>query len=229
MIQPNTVITGDSLTILRNMEPESVDMVITDPPYGIDYQSGRKEKDRRLAKISNDKAPFIWWIYDAARVLKSRGGVLCFSRWDVQQVFIDALRLAGLTVKSVIVWDRQAHGMGDLKAQFAPRHDVVIFATKGRFEFPGKRPDDVIACPKVGNSNLIHPNEKPVALLERLIEATTEPGALILDPFAGSGSTLAAAAKTGRQYIGIEIDPKYSQIAADRAAEQQKGATTHER
>lgn len=74
MIQPNTVITGDSLTILRNMEPESVDMVITDPPYGIDYQSGRKEKDRRLAKISNDKAPFIWWIYDAARVLKSRGG-----------------------------------------------------------------------------------------------------------------------------------------------------------
>ena len=74
MIQPNTVITGDSLTILRNMEPESVDMVITDPPYGIDYQSGRKEKDRRLAKISNDKAPFIWGIYDAARVLKSRGG-----------------------------------------------------------------------------------------------------------------------------------------------------------
>lgn len=74
MIQPNTVITGDSLTILRNMEPESVDMVITDPPYGIDYQSGRKEKDRRLAKISNDKAPFIWWIYDAARVLKSGGG-----------------------------------------------------------------------------------------------------------------------------------------------------------
>lgn len=74
MIQPNTVITGDSLTILRNMEPESVDMVITDPPYGIDYQSGRKEKDRRLAKISNDKAPFIWWIYDAARVLKSWGG-----------------------------------------------------------------------------------------------------------------------------------------------------------
>ena len=225
MIQPNTVITGDSLTILRSMEAESVDMVITDPPYGIDYQSNRKEKDRRLAKISNDKAPFIWWIYDAARVVKSRGGVLCFARWDVQQVFVDALELAGLTVKSVIVWDRQAHGMGDLKASFAPRYDVIIFAVKGRFEFPGKRPDNVIACPKVGNAALIHPNEKPVALLERLIEATTEPGALILDPFAGSGSTLAAAAKTGRQYIGIELDPKYSQIAADRAAEHQKGAT----
>ena len=70
----NTVICGDSLTVLRQMADESVDMVITDPPYGIDYQSARKTKDRRLAKISNDKAPFIWWIYDAARVLKSRGG-----------------------------------------------------------------------------------------------------------------------------------------------------------
>ena len=135
------------------------------------------------------------------------------------------MRLAGLTVKSVIVWDRQAHGMGDLKASFAPRHDVVIFATKGSFAFPGRRPDDAIACPKVGNASLIHPNEKPVALLERLVEATTEPNDIVLDPFAGSGSTLAAAAKTGRRYIGIEIDPKYSEIAAKRAAEYQKGDT----
>ena len=79
----------------------------------------------------------------------------------------------------------------------------------------------------VGNQSLTHPNEKPVALLEQLIEATTIPGALILDPFAGSGSTLAAAAKTGRQYIGIEIDEQYSKLAATRAAEHhQKGETT---
>lgn len=225
MIQPNTVITGDSLTVLRSMDDESIDMVITDPPYGIDYQSGRKEKERRLAKIKNDKAPFIWWIYDAARVVKRGGGVLCFARWDVQQTFADALRLAGLTVKSVIVWDKKAHGMGDLKGSFAPRYEVIIFTTKGRFELPGKRPDDLIACAKVGNQNLTHPNEKPVELLEQLIEATTTPGALILDPFAGSGSTLVAAAKTGRKYIGIEIDEHYSHLAATRAAEYQKGET----
>lgn len=74
MIQANTVITGDSLTVLRSIEGDSVDMIITDPPYGIDYQSGRKEKASRLAKIANDKAPFIWWIYDAARVVKRGGG-----------------------------------------------------------------------------------------------------------------------------------------------------------
>lgn len=78
MIQPNTVITGDSLTVLRSMDDESIDMVITDPPYGIDYQSARKEKERRLPKISNDKTPFIWWIYDAARVVKRGGGGTLF-------------------------------------------------------------------------------------------------------------------------------------------------------
>lgn len=117
--------------------------------------------------------------------------------------------------------------MGNLKGSFAPRYEAIIFATKGRYELPGKRPDDLIACAKVGNQSLTHPNEKPVALLEQLIEATTIPGALILDPFAGSGSTLAAAAKTGRQYIGIEIDEQYSKLAATRAAEHhQKGETT---
>lgn len=78
MIQANTVITGDSLTVLRDMEADSVDMVITDPPYGIDYQSGRKEKASRLAKTANDKTPFIWWIYDAARVVKRGGGGTLF-------------------------------------------------------------------------------------------------------------------------------------------------------
>ena len=78
MIQTNTVITGDCMSVLRDMATESIDMVITDPPYGIDYQSRRREKARRIAKIANDKAPFIWWIYDAARILKRGGGGTLF-------------------------------------------------------------------------------------------------------------------------------------------------------
>lgn len=138
-IKPGAVIHGDCLTVLRQMEAGSVDMVITDPPYGVDYQSNRprsKNPAARFDKIANDKTPFIWWIYDAYRVLKEGGGALCFSRWDVQQVFMDALRLAGFTVKSVLVWDRMHHGMGDLKGSFAPRYDTCIFAAKGRYILP---------------------------------------------------------------------------------------------
>lgn len=204
LIQENTIIHGDSLTVLRQMEPESVDAIITDPPYGINYHSTTDKS------IVNDKSPFIWWLYDACRVLKSgdsgRGCLVCFTRWDVQQVFIDAMRLAGFVVKSEVIWDKVHHGMGDTKAQFAPSHENIIFAVKGKFSFPGHRPKDLITYQKLGSAQMIHPTEKPVGLLASLITAVTKPGDLLVDPFAGSGSTLVAAKKTGRRFIGIEID-----------------------
>jgi len=215
-IKPGAIIHGDCLTVLRQMETDSVDMVITDPPYGVDFQSTRPAEHKRKAKIANDKSPFIWWLYDAYRVLREGGGVLCFSRWDVQQAFIDAMKIAGFTIKSVLVWDRLHHGMGDLKGNFAPRYDTCIFATKGRYLLPGKRPADVIQCQRINGAELVHPNEKPLDLMRHLIEATTAPGAIILEPFAGSGSTLVAAALTGRQYIGVEISAEYHAIAQQR-------------
>jgi site-specific DNA-methyltransferase (adenine-specific) len=218
---PNTLTNADCLTVLRQMEPESVDMIITDPPYGVDYQSTRAAKENRREKIAGDKSPFIWWIYDAYRVLVE-GGALVFSRWDVQQVFIDALKIAGFVVKSVLVWDRMHHGMGDLKGSFAPRYDTCILAVKGRYTLPGGRPDDVIQCQRLNGAEMVHPNEKPIALMRQMIEATTAPDALILDPFAGSGSTLAAAALTGRRYVGVEISAEYHAIAERRALDAAK-------
>ena len=216
---PNTLINGDALTILRQMEAESVDFIITDPPYGVDFQSGRVEKARRKEKIANDKTPFIWWLYDAFRVLTVGGGLLCFSRWDVQQVFIDAMKIAGFSVKSVIVWDRMVHGMGDLKSTFAPRYDTCIFAVKGSYTFPNGRPVDVIQSQRINGVDLRHPNEKPLDLMLRLIEATTKPNDLILDPFAGSGTTLVAALQSGRRYIGVEISLQHYETAQRRLYE----------
>ena len=80
-IKPGAVINEDCLTVLRQMEPDCVDMVITDPPYGVDFQSNRsrsKDPTARFEKIANDKAPFIWWLYDAYRVLKKKGGSIGF-------------------------------------------------------------------------------------------------------------------------------------------------------
>ena len=77
-INPNTLINDDALTVLRQMQDDSIDFIITDPPYGVDFQSGRVEKARRKDKIANDKSPFIWWLYDAYRVLTGGGGCPLF-------------------------------------------------------------------------------------------------------------------------------------------------------
>lgn len=207
----NTIIHGDSLSVLRGLPDGCIDAVITDPPYGIGYES------RTGARVKNDKSPFIWFLYDAFRVLKPNGGALaCFTRWDVQQAFIDAMRIAGFVVKSEVVWDKVSHGMGDTKAQFAPSHENILFAVRGKYAFPGARPRDVLTHKKLGSASRVHPTEKPVGLLEDIITSVTRPGDLILDPFAGSGSTLAAAKQTGRRYIGVELDAGHFETARQR-------------
>lgn len=195
------------------MESETVDAVITDPPYGINYVS------QKGAKIKNDNAPFIWFLYDTFRVLKPGGTLICFTRWDVEQTFIDAIKLAGFQVKSEVIWDKVYHGMGDTKAAFSPTHENAVFAIKGKFSFPGHRPKDVISFPKLNSSKMIHPTEKPVGLMTSIITSITKPGDLILDPFSGSGSVLVAAKKSGRRYIGIELDDEHFENSTRRVAE----------
>jgi site-specific DNA-methyltransferase (adenine-specific) len=201
------------------MPDDSVDAVITDPPYGIDFHSTfRQDKSRHFPKIANDKAPYIWWLHDAARVLKPRGALLCFTRYDTEEAFRFAIRLAGLHPKAQVIWDKRLYGVGDCLGDFSLQHENIIFATKRRFLFPNRRPSSVIPLQRLSSKRLTHPNEKPVELLKMLIEAVTKPGELVLDPFVGSGTTAVAAKALGRQYIGIECDPGYARLARLRLA-----------
>lgn len=211
-----TIYHGDSLDVLRTLPDASVDAVVTDPPYGIDYQSGRVEKERRRARIANDTQPFVWWLYDAFRVTRDGGALICFCRWDVQEAFRAAIEWAGFTVKSQVIWDRKHHGMGDLHASFAPMHDVVWFATKGDFRFPAGRPVSVVSSPRLDGAELQHPNQKPVELMAYLVRSVARAGSTVLDPFMGSGSTVVAAVQEGCNAIGIELDLDYCELAARR-------------
>jgi site-specific DNA-methyltransferase (adenine-specific) len=212
----NKVVSGDCLDIMRGIPSESVNAIITDPPYGIDYQSNARKGTKKLPKILNDQHPFIWWLYDANRILKDGGALICFCRWDVQEAFRSAIEWAGFDVKSQVIWDRVLYGMGDLKGAFAPSHDVIWFAVKGKFAFPNKRPKSVIVSQRVNGSSLTHPNEKPVDLMEQLIVSVTREGETVCDPFMGSGTTAIAALNTGRHFIGIEKDIKYVELANER-------------
>lgn len=208
-----TLINGDCLTELRKLPDGRVHAVIGDPPYGISYQS---KHSRRFNLLANDARPFHWWLFDAQRILADGGVLLCFCRGDVQDVFKDAITHAGLHVRSQVIWDREYHGAGDCASTFAPQHDVIWFATKGRFAFPNGRPRSVLRCPKVSPRELVHPTQKPVRLLRPLVEKVTRPNQLVLDPTAGSGSTGVACLQIGRRFIGIELDPDFAKTARCR-------------
>ena len=211
---------GDCLEVMPTLEAGSVDMILADPPYGMNFQSQRKKnKADWKPKIANDKSPFIWWLRDASRLLKDGGCLICFCRWDSWQRFADACEVAGLTVKNQIVWDKMNHTTGDLKGSPGTRHEIAIFATKGRFIFSGKRPQTLAAFKKISPAKLQHPNEKPVDLMEWLVNHYSAAGDTVLDPFTGVSPVGVACANTGRNFIGIELDPGYFEIAQKRIAE----------
>ena len=216
MVARNTIIRGDCLTILRTLPDNSVDTIITDPPFGIDYQSSRTDKTKRKPKIANDKSPFIWWMYDAFRVLKDPAPLICFTRFDTEEDFRWAMGIAGFRPRAQVIWDKRTHGMGDLKGNFAPQHENIIFATKGKYAFPYGRPKSILSHCRVSPGKLLHPNEKPESLLADLVNSLTRPGELILDPFIGSGVTAIVARQLGRDYLGIELNPEYIEIAKRR-------------
>lgn len=214
---------GDCLERMKEIPGGSVDMVLADPPYGIDFQSQwKKDKTKWRPKIANDKSPFVGWLDDAYRLLKDGGCAVVFCRWDVWFDFQQAAEEAGFRVKEQIVWDKMNHGTGDLRGSPGSRHEVALFLVKGRFLFHGKRPQTVLQHKKVAAARLAHPNEKPVPLMEALVSAYCPPNGLVFDPFTGVSPVGVACANTGRSFIGIELDPGYFDIAKNRIAEAAK-------
>jgi len=204
---------GDCLEVMRDMPDNSVDAVVTDPPYGIGYVSNMRKKS--FGVMQSDDITNAAWLIFMVRLLKDTGAIYCFSRWDVLGIWKSLFEFFGLSVKNCIVWDKGLFGMGDLEGAFAPTHEMILFASRGRHILRGKRAADIIKINRVG-SKRDHPTEKPVELMRELILKSTNPGDTILDPFMGSGTTIIAAIQTGRNAIGIEIDETYYKIAEKR-------------
>jgi len=183
---------------------ESIDLVITDPPYGIDYQSARRIDWQRKAKIQGDDE-FPLWIFT---VLEPSVALFVWCRWDLLRIFP--------APKSFIVWDKGVHSMGDLEHEYGRQWEAVAFYPGPEHSFI-RRPIDIIRCLRVAPEQMVHPNEKPVGAIKPLIYA--HPPGLILDPFMGSGTTLRAAKDLNRKAIGIEIEERYCEIAAKRMSQ----------
>jgi site-specific DNA-methyltransferase (adenine-specific) len=192
-----TIYHGDCREILPGLP--KVEIILSDPPYGIDYQSSRRTVEFRKPKIVGDDA-FPLWIF----AQNPSVAMMLWCRWDI----LPSLPMPD----SFIVWDKLRHGMGDLKHEFGRQWEAVAFYAGAEHEFT-HRPVDVIRSPCITPEKLRHPNEKPVGAIIPLIRCHK---GTILDPFMGSGTTLVAAKQLGRKAIGIEIEEKYCEIAVKR-------------
>ena len=210
------IIHGDFRDAIAGVESESVDMVLCDPPYGMGVQSGHRNQAHR--EIAGDKT--LEWLDDFSdqifRVSKNNTAHYVFCSFHHIDKFKHSLE-RNFKVKNILIWEKNNTSMGDLKGDFAPKYEMILFLHKGRRLINGKRDPNIMKFSKTGNK--LHPTQKPVDLLEYLIEKFSAPGELVLDPFMGSGSTGVACENKGRKFLGIEIDREYFDIASERLNE----------
>ena len=212
---------GDCLEVMDNIEDESVDLVVTDPPYLMDYQSNRRKKEDRFDKIKNDKGNYILiqeYLVECHRIMKDNTAIYCFCSWHNIDFFKQEFEKY-FKLKNIIVWNKNNHGTGDLKGSYAPRHEFILFGHKGRTLLREKRIADVIDCAKIPSKRLTHPTEKPQELLEVFIKQSSDEDSIVFDGFMGTGSCGIVANKLNRRFIGIELEEKYFEIAKNRIEE----------
>jgi DNA modification methylase len=206
-ILTNTILNADCLKAMPMLQSGSVNFILTDPPYITRYKS---RDGRTVPNDDNDN-----WLKPAFaemhRVLAQDSFCVSFYGWPMADRFMQAYRAAGFRVVGHLMFPkRYASSTRFLKYQ----HESAHLLAKGNPNAPEKPIGDVIAWQYTGNH--YHPTQKPLAALTPIIEAFSRPGDTVLDPFAGSGSSLLAAKTLGRSYIGIELDAKYHAIARKR-------------
>lgn len=217
-----TVWHGDARDVLATFPRECVDLVLTDPPYGVEWQSNwRDQPFEQLAgdgSHDEDRAVISEIIEHCVRVVGQVRHLYVFGPGDV---------LEGQKVSEVVelIWDKGTIGTGDLTAVWGPGHERINF-TVSRYRHAGRaggrslparlRKGSVLRFTRPTGRKVRHPSEKPVPLLRELIESSTRQGDIVLDPFAGTGATGVAALLSGRRAILVEKDGKWIPDIVDR-------------
>lgn len=201
------MVLGDCIDVMGKIPTGAIDFILTDPPYLVGF------KDRGGREIANDKSDE--WLVPASkemyRVLKPNSLAVSFYGWNRVDKFVNAWKTAGFRIVGHLVFTKPYSS----KATFVGyRHECAYLLAKGKPPLPESPIPDVLEWEYSGNRH--HPTEKPVSTLAPIIEAFTRPGDIVLDPFAGSGSTCVAAAKLGRRFIGVELLPQYHKEAIGR-------------
>ena len=206
------LIQGDCLELMKNIEDGSIDLVITDPPYGTNLTPQRKNGKFKNTKVINDDN--LNWLSTLVDELYrvSKNTVCIFCGWQT----IDKFKLAfenKCIVKNILVWNKDWFGMGN---NYRPNYELILLLCKTNVKTKSKNKSNILTYRRLSPQKMKHSCEKPIPLLEDLILELSDENNIILDCFMGSGSTGEACLCNNRKFIGVEIDEKYFNIAKDR-------------
>lgn len=221
----------DCLDGLREVPDHSVDLIVTDPPYFLSMghagckdtafavNSDQVNSNRTFGGLSIAKPFYKQLFQEFRRVLKPNGAFYYFTDWRGYAFYFPIIN-AELPVRNLIVWDK----LGGPGSYYTFAHELIIFGTAApKLLHKGGtnvwRIKAFSSGAKSTDGEKVHPTQKPVELIKKMVEDSTEPGAVVLDTFMGSGTTAVACLKSGRQFIGFEQDEKYHAIAQRRIAE----------
>ncbi|MEW8051104.1 MAG: DNA methyltransferase [Candidatus Thiodiazotropha sp.] len=201
------IIEGDCIELMRQMPAKSVDLVVTDPPYLVNY------KDRFGRSILNDNDDY--WVSPAFsqlyRLLKPNSFCVSFCGWSSIDLFVSASKQAGFQTVGQLVWQKD---YASSSFYISIHHEQAIVLAKGTPEKPSNPLKSVLPWSYSGNK--LHPTQKHVDVIAPLVETFSNQGETVLDPFCGSGTTAVAAHELGRHYIGIEKAPEFAETARQR-------------
>ena len=231
-IERNKIYHGDCIKGLSMMADKCVDCIITDPPYGMNYESNAG-KEKKFGKIENDDnldffEPFV---KEAHRVMKDDSCIYAFCRFDCYPVFYNILSKY-FDIKNCLVWAKSENfgGLGDIESSYLNNFELVIFAHKGRkrlWEGGKGRKFGLIEDKSLSSkANLMHPTQKPIEILRQFVRDATNEGELIVDAFSGSGSTLIASIREKRDFIGFELNKDYCETIKARIQDESKNLSS---
>lgn len=213
------IIEGDALEVMRTFEPATFDAIVTDPPYATTNDAGSVVDSKVHVPLPRETQFFEAWLREIvaewARVLKPTGAAWLTIDWRGAMCLDSAARRLGMLPVEVGVW-----GKGGLGQGYTLRKTYECFAVvrmRGFKRLHGDVPD-LWRVPWPAGKKEHHAAEKPVGLLERALDLVSAPGAVILDPFSGSGTTGVAAMQTRRRFVGIEREPYFCDVARARVA-----------
>jgi modification methylase len=229
----NKIICGDVIEVMKKIPAESIDLVVTSPPYNLKNSTGNGMKDGRGGKWANaalqngythhdDCMPhneYVKWqrdcLIEMMRIIPETGAIFYNHKWRVQGGLLQDRQdiVEGFPLRQIIIWKRKG-GLNFNAGYFLPTYEVIYLIAKPKFKLAAK----ANACGDVWEftqeMNNAHPAAFPVSLIERIVSSTN--AKIILDPFVGSGTTAIAAMNFNRSFVGIDISPEYCEMARKR-------------